>query len=187
VLLLAVLFLIGLTAKERDNRFCVACHLHDEKFERLIASASTDLAGLHYRKDSAVRCIACHGGADLRMRLAVRADAWFDTMKFLAGAYAEPTHMRLLLRDAECRQCHTPILRMSGRGGPGPDDDSTFATEAETEGRGGASYHAIREHDTVRIACVRCHTSHTTDSDVAHRFISKATVTPLCRECHKEM
>jgi predicted CXXCH cytochrome family protein len=113
------------------------------------------------------------------MRLAVWAVAGFDTVKFLAGVYREPTLMRLPLRDAECRGCHTPILRGSR--------ESTFGAEAETEGRGSTSYHAIREHDTVRIPCVRCHTSHTTDSDSASLFISKARVVPLCRECHKEM
>jgi predicted CXXCH cytochrome family protein len=121
------------------------------------------------------------------MRLTVWAVAGVDTLRFLAGVYAEPTRMRLALRDAECRQCHTPILRASRPNGRAADATSTFAAEAETEGRGGASYHAIREHDTVRTACVRCHTSHTMDSAPANRFISKTTVTPICRECHTEM
>lgn len=123
------------------------------------------------------------------MRLAVWAVAGFDTVKFLAGVYGEPSHMRLPLRDAECRGCHTPILRAASWGAPvtGATVESRFAAEAETEGRGGTSYHAIREHDTVRIPCVRCHTSHTTDSDAASLFISKTRVVPLCRECHKEM
>jgi len=175
------LFLAGLAAKERDNRFCVSCHLHDEKFSRLIAATGTDLAGFHHQRKADVGCIACHGGADAAMRLEVWAVAGFDTLRFLAGAYAEPTHMRLPLRDAECRQCHTPIL------GPRAADQGTFATEAETEGRGGTSYHAIREHETVKIACVRCHTSHTTDSDAGNRFIAKARVRPICGECHKEL
>ena len=175
------MFLAGLAAKERDNRFCVSCHLHDEKFSRLIAATGTDLAGFHHQRKADVGCIACHGGADAAMRLEVWAVAGFDTLRFLAGAYAEPTHMRLPLRDAECRQCHTPILR------PRAADQGTFATEAETEGRGGTSYHAIREHETVKIACVRCHTSHTTDSDAGNRFIAKARVRPICRECHKEL
>jgi predicted CXXCH cytochrome family protein len=50
-----------------------------------------------------------------------------------------------------------------------------------------ANYHGIREHDTANIRCVRCHTSHTTDSDAKNRFISQAAVRPVCRECHKEM
>lgn len=118
------------------------------------------------------------------MRLAVRAVAALDTVKFLAGAYREPTRMRLPLRDAECWPCHTPILR---RPGTTDGEASTFAAEAETEGRAGTSYHAIREHDTVRVACVRCHDAHTTDSDAASRFISKAAVVPVCRECHADM
>ena len=109
--ILATLFLVGLAAKERDDRFCVACHLHDEKFERLTASSASDLAGLHHNKKAEVGCIACHGGADLDMRLRVWTVAGIDTLKFLVGRYREPDHMRLPLRDLECRQCHTPILK----------------------------------------------------------------------------
>lgn len=185
---------MALAAKERDNRFCVSCHLHDEKFGRLTAATPGDLAGQHHRQDAAVGCIACHGGADSGMRLTVWAVAGFDTLKFLAGAYQEPTHMRLPLRDADCRQCHTPILRVSradGEAAGSParavDPGAEFEAEEATEGRGGTSYHAIREHDTVRVACVRCHTTHTTDSDATNRFISRTLVVPLCRECHKEM
>jgi predicted CXXCH cytochrome family protein len=203
----AALFLAGLAAKERDNRFCVACHLHDEKFSRLTDTVATDLAGSHHGKKAEVGCIACHGGADPAMQLKVWALAGFDTLRFLAGTYAEPTRMRLQLRDLECRQCHRPILgsRASQPARPGaatlktdsasttssraidPGDESTFAAEAATEGRGGTSYHAIREHDTVRTACVRCHTSHTTDGEAEGRFIAKARVLPICRGCHKEL
>jgi len=191
---------VALAAKERDNRFCVSCHLHDEKFSRLVAPTPADLAGHHHRKDATVGCIACHSGADLKHHAIVWTVAGFDTLKFLAGAYHEPTGMRLPLRDLDCRQCHTPILRTaSGQPPPGaapaapgyraidPSTEAAFAAEAATEGRGGTSYHAIREHDHVRMRCVRCHAAHTMDSDPTNRFISKARVLPLCRECHKEM
>jgi predicted CXXCH cytochrome family protein len=92
--------------------------------------------------------------------------------------------MRLPLGDAECRPCHTPVLR---RPGGTSVEATTFAAEAETEGRAGTSYHAIREHDAVRVGCVACHGVHTTDSDAASRFISKTAVVPICRECHTEM
>jgi predicted CXXCH cytochrome family protein len=203
LLLLVAMFLTGLAAKERNDRFCVACHLHDEKFGRLIASSPADLAGFHHWRKGEVGCIACHGGADLGMRLRVWAVAEFDTAKFLVGAYREPTHMRLPLRDAECRQCHTRIppaaratrgpVATTGVASPkpavaeDPSNGSTFAAEAETEGRGGGSYHAIREHDSVRVLCVSCHASHTTDSDAAGRFVSKTRIVPICRGCHKEM
>src|SRR5439155_328531 len=77
-LLLGTLFLTALAAKERDNRFCVSCHLHDEKFLRLTASEATDLAGFHHRKKADVGCIACHGGADPLMRAKVWTVAGFD-------------------------------------------------------------------------------------------------------------
>jgi len=177
-LLGGTLFLAGLSVKERDNRFCVSCHLHDEKFSRLLATTSRDLSGFHHQRKADIGCIACHRGADPAMRLKVWAVAGVDTLRFLAGVYAEPTHPRLPFRDAECRQCHTPILPARAM------DAGAFAAEAETEGRGGTSYHTIREHETVRIACVRCHPSHTADSDAGSRFISKARVRPVCAKCH---
>ncbi len=188
-LLCGTLFLAGLAAKERDNRFCVSCHLHDEKFSRLIAATATDLAGFHHQRKAEVGCIACHGGAGAARRIQVWLLAGFDTLGFLAGVYTEPTHMRLPVPDADCRPCHTPIL---GARAPASrplnlTDEATFAAEAETEGRGGTSYHAIREHGTVRVVCVRCHPSHTTDSDVANRFIAKARIRPICHECHKDL
>ena len=175
-------------AKERDNRFCVACHLHDGKFSRLIAAPATDLAGFHHQRKAEVGCIACHGGAGVARHLRVWGVAGVDTLGFFAGLYAEPTHMRLPLRDAECRQCHEPILsaRAPGSRPVDPTDEATFAAEAANEGRGGTSYHAIREHGTVRIACVRCHPSHTTGSDARNRFIAQVEIRPVCRDCHRE-
>lgn len=196
VLLCGGLFLTALAAKEHDNRFCVACHLHDEKFVRLTSAVATDLAGFHHLKKAKIGCIACHGGADPIMQAKVWTVAGYDTLRFLAGIYEEPTHMRLALRDTECRPCHTPILvqpsQVDSRGPGVPTKsigaiDDSAAAEAETEGRAGTSYHAIREHDTVRIACIRCHTSHTTDAPSADKFLSRPRITPLCRDCHRQM
>ena len=188
VSLLALLFLTGLAVKERDNRFCVACHLHEEKFQRLTAALPTDLAGFHQAKDTTAGCIGCHGGSDPRMRLAVWRVAGLDTLRFLAGTYREPTAMRLPLRDAECRQCHTPILKTAAKPTrPGVAAQGAFESEAETEGRGGTSYHAIREHGTVQVACIRCHSAHTTDSEAGRLFVSPTRVVTICRECHRAM
>lgn len=188
-LVCGTLFVGGLVAKERDNRFCVSCHLHEEKFSRLIAATATDLAAFHHRRKAEVGCIACHGGAGAARQMHVRLRAGVDTLAFLAGVFAEPTRMQLPLPDGDCRPCHTPIL---GSRAPGARPveatvEAIFAAEAETEGRGSGSYHAIREHGTVRIACVRCHPSHTTDSDAGNHFIAKAKIRPLCQECHKEL
>ena len=178
-LLLVVLFLVGLAAKERDNRFCVACHLHEEKFDRFVAPVSLDLAGAHHTK-KAVLCIDCHGGADLGRHLKVWVLAAYDTGRFLVGRYTEPDHMKLQLRDKECLQCHTPILK-SAPVALSPEQEEAL------EGRTGDSYHAIRDHDTVKTACVRCHTSHTIDGEARFQFLARPRLLPLCRDCHPTM
>lgn len=172
--LLCLLIAYGgiLYKKEQDDRFCVSCHLHEEKFVRFQARPSaTDLVGAHHVSRQAVRCIDCHGGADFRMRLRVWGVALADTVRFLAGRYQEPIKMRLPFRNAECQQCHDPIIRM------------TLEEEAATEGRGD-SYHAIAEHRTVRTACIACHTSHT-PGEKRLQFIDRKLVLPLCRACHE--
>jgi predicted CXXCH cytochrome family protein len=158
---------------EQNDAFCVACHLHEEKFARFQAGPSaTDLAGAHHAREAA-RCIDCHGGADLLMRLRVWAVAGFDTVRFLSGRYEEPRRMRLPLRDAECRRCHTPILRET-------------AGSTETPGPGATSFHGIPDHRTVKTACVACHTSHTL-GEKRRQFVDPRAVRPLCRECHESM
>jgi hypothetical protein len=124
---------------------------------------------------------------------------------YLASLHDEPTRMRLPLRDAECRQCHTPILQAAPPAGQGAApaapaaatpktaarvqsaEEAGYAVEAQTEGRTGTGYHALRDHDGVKVPCVRCHTSHTTGSDAPNRFISPAIVQPVCRECHRHL
>ena len=123
------------------------------------------------------------------MRFTVWSVAGMDTIRFLIGNYAEPTAMRLPLRDVDCRQCHTPILKNTVRAGEGTGvrTERTFEAEAETEGRGGTSYHAIREHDSARLTCVHCHSAHATGSEASRRFILQDRVAPLCRQCHPTM
>ena len=167
----------GLIVKERENTFCFSCHLHKEKFERFTSIPFTDLSAPHHA--NRVRCIDCHGGADPVMRVRVWSQAAMDTGRFLLGSYREPDHMKLKLRPKECTQCHTPILKRA----------STLTAEQEEaqEGRAGNAYHAIRSHDTVRIGCVECHTSHTTDGNPKAQFIARARVEPLCRTCHQTL
>jgi predicted CXXCH cytochrome family protein len=174
LLVVTTLFLVGLAAKERDNTFCISCHLHEAKFKRFVSVPFTDLTGPHHAKD--VRCIDCHGGADLVMRLRVWTVAGIDTVRFLVGRYKEPEHMRLPLRSNECSQCHTPILKSAPA--------LSAEQEEALEGRAGSGYHEIRAHDTVRIVCMQCHTSHTADSEARLHFIARTRVEPICRECH---
>ena len=171
---LVPLFLVGLAAKERDNTFCISCHLHEDKFKRFTSTPFVDLTAPHHAKD--VRCIDCHGGADLPMRLRVWTMSGIDAARYLIGQYGEPDHMRLPLRSKECSRCHTPILRSAPA--------LSAEQEEALEGRGGNSYHSIQPHVTVRITCTRCHTSHTTDSEPRLQFIARSRVEPICRECH---
>ena len=163
-----------LIAQERNNTFCFSCHLHEEKFKRFTSVPFTDLSAPHHAER--VRCIDCHGGADLGMRLRVWYIAAVDTGKFLLGNYREPDHMTLPLRSMECTQCHTPILKHAPA--------LTAEQEEALEGRAGNGYHQIRSHDSVRMTCVRCHTSHTTDGNPKLQFIARKRVEPICRECH---
>jgi predicted CXXCH cytochrome family protein len=171
------LFFVGLAAKERDNNFCISCHLHEEKFKRFTSAPFRDLTAPHHAKN--VRCIDCHGGADFPMRLQVWAVAGFDSLRYVVGRYREPEHMRLPLRSKECSRCHTPILKNAPK--------LTAEEEGASEGQAGNSYHAIRGHDTVRIRCMRCHTSHTADSEAQWQFLARGRVQPICRECHPRL
>ena len=193
VVLVVGLFLVGLAAKERDNRFCVACHLHDEKYARYLAAPPVDLTGAHRHADASVGCIACHGGADAPMRVRVWMLAAFDTVRFLAGAYAEPAHSRLPPRDAECRQCHTSLTKpptptplprdQVSAGGTGeviPELQSSPNLEPP-------AFHRLREHEAIPVTCARCHASHAAGGTAAARFLVPAIVEPVCRECHRAL
>jgi hypothetical protein len=171
--LAVTLFLAGLAAKERDDNFCISCHLHEQKFKRFTSAPFTDLTGPHHAKD--VRCIDCHGGADLPMRLQVWAVAAYDSLRYLVGRYREPEGMRLPLRSKECSRCHTPILKKA---------PALSAEQEELQEEQAGSYHSIRGHDAVRIVCTRCHGSHTTGSEPKLQFIERTHVQPTCRECH---
>lgn len=189
-LLVVVLFLTALAAKERDDRFCVACHLHEAKFRRVGAAVPVDLAGAHGRAQPAVGCIGCHGGADLGMRLRVWQGAAFDTLRFLAGAYREPDHMRLPLRDADCRSCHTPIVKplpvAPAPPAPTAAEETPFGMPPELTA-GPVAFHRSRAHDTMTVTCVRCHVTHVTGGERSQRFIVDERVGPICRECHPRM
>lgn len=193
-LVLASAFLAGLAAKERDNRFCVACHLHEAKYSRLVDASVSDLAGSHHAKDARVGCIACHGGADAVMRARVWSLAGFDTLKFLIGAYGEPVSMRLPLRDADCRACHAPILKESPASTATPSTPATstageasYMAEPPVDRAGRVSFHAFRDHDAVDVRCVACHLAHTAGASAADHFVSRPVVEPICRECHRQL
>lgn len=159
-------FLATLYRLEQRDAFCIACHLHEEKYERFrrIAGGAKDLAGAHGARG--VRCIGCHGGADAWARAKIWAVAARDTAKFLLGRYREPDHMTLPLTDADCGWCHRAV------------DDLAWQMARETW------YHAPQHAGLdVKNACVDCHPAHPPPGR-GRRFLQAAVVLPRCYECH---
>ena len=158
---------------ERDNRFCVACHLpdgsvlHDRKRADFAASPATSLVAAHARAEPEFLCIQCHGGASAWNKLRVKTVAARDALRWLIRSFEEPQQMRHPLWDEDCVQCHAAW-------DPGRTDD----------------FHAIGDHNVVDFAyrCVECHRAHPTDgTDPALGFLIREQVTPICLACHEEL
>ena len=159
-------------ALERDNEFCVACHLepglplHERKMDEFARDQAVNLVSAHYVAEREFRCIDCHGGASFANRLRVKTVAARDAALYLVGAFDEPDDMEHPLWDEDCVQCH-------GSYHPEREDD----------------YHAIADHNVVDFAqrCVECHRSHPTRGAApAFAFLDREVVLPICRNCHEE-
>src|SRR5215831_7072656 len=51
--------------QDQDNRFCVACHLHQKKMDAMLASPPRALAAAHHGAKGPghpERCFTCHSG-----------------------------------------------------------------------------------------------------------------------------
>jgi NapC/NirT cytochrome c family protein len=165
-LAVAASFLAGLYRWEQRDPFCIACHLHEEKYGRFAPASGPpgDLAAAHGA--AGIRCIGCHGGADAWARAKIWAVAARDTAKFLAGRYREPDHMTLPLTDADCRWCHRAM-----------DDPARPARPA-------AWFHTLVHAGLpAKSACVDCHQAHPPASK-ERRFTHAAVVLPACYKCH---
>jgi predicted CXXCH cytochrome family protein len=159
---------------ERENAFCVRCHLH----ERLLATCetaarhaaadrratATDLAALHFAASDEPRCIACHKGEGTIERAKVLAVAARDGLKYLAGVHREPDHSDVPIADAGCTRCHARL----------------GATADERD------FHRRPEHRGLPVACVGCHRAHR-GGDPAQSFLVAADVLPACRRCHANL
>ncbi len=165
-LVLAAGFLATLYRFEQRDPFCIACHLHQEKYDRFQRPGGrvADLAGAHGAKG--VNCIGCHGGADALARAKIWAVAARDTAKYLARRYREPDHMDLPLTDADCRSCHQEV------------DDLNWHMRA------GALFHAPQHSGLpAKSACVECHRAHP-PADATRHFVHASVVLPACYKCH---
>lgn len=169
---------------ERENTFCVSCHLtetkplHEAKLERFRARPPRTLAGAHGaagaetpRGERAFRCIDCHGGTGPLGRLRVKALSARDAFWYVVGRFEEPEGMRWPLWDSDCRQCHAD-LGAEPEAGPGEDP----------------AFHdlAVHNHD-LGVSCVTCHLAHERDGLQDFHFLHPRPVRAQCASCHPEM
>jgi hypothetical protein len=148
---------------ERENRFCVSCHLHEHLLATFEGGAvrATDLSAVHFTAMEEPRCIACHKGEGTIERTKVLAVAGRDALKYLVGVHREPDHSDVPIADAGCTRCHDRLGAASG----GPD------------------FHERAEHRALPMACVSCHQAHR-GGDPSQSFLNEAHVVPVCRTCH---
>ena len=150
---------------EQNNRFCIACHLHEQIFDNFLANSPrlVTMAGAHYHKGE-VKCIGCHIGATVTDKLIVKWIAAKDTVRYLVGDFQEPDQLQFALGDRTCLKCH-------------PDS-------GQSQTRSGA-FHNDPNHRGMRFECVACHQSHPV-RDPSTLFLEEAIVRRMCQECHKE-
>lgn len=155
---------------ESDNRFCVSCHvspetpLHQRKLDEFLGAPPVSLVAAHRAARSEFRCVDCHGGVGLVGRARVKAVTLLDALRYTAGRFGEPEHMRHPLGDPDCTQCHT-------RYRPARDD----------------AFHAIPVHNAdFPWSCVECHEAHPATRAPGLSFVRRENVLPICRTCHEE-
>jgi formate-dependent nitrite reductase cytochrome c552 subunit len=168
---------------ERDNDFCVACHLPDGS--RLHAAKRKDLghwppatlAAAHgmagVREGGALRgfrCIDCHGGTGALGRARVKLLSARDALLYASGRFGEPEVMGWPLRDDDCRRCHEGFEERA----PAPGADPAF--------------HELAVHNAaLGVACVDCHLVHDAGALPEHDFLHPEHVRARCAACHPQL
>lgn len=177
-------------ALERDNDFCIACHLTEgvplhidirHEFdaatgEGLDGGSVVNLAGVHgsalvdARSDSgdaAFRCIDCHGGTGFAGRAKVKVLAAKDAFWYLTGQYDEPHEMSWPLEEADCRKCHGDFQIKAG----------PFELPA---------FHDLPLHNRdLGVDCVECHLVHL-PGDADNYFLDRQHTREQCARCHAD-
>jgi hypothetical protein len=168
---------------ERDNDFCVACHLepgvplHEVKHADLGRRPPATLAAAHAEagvvgnaETRDFRCIDCHGGTGALGRLRVKILSGRDAFWYVVGRFEEPEVMHWPLLDADCRKCH-----------------SRFEERAVTPGLD-PRFHELAAHNvSLGVSCVTCHLVHEEGGLPEHDFLHPEPVRAQCGECHPEM
>lgn len=166
---------------ERNDDFCIACHLssgeplHAPKRSDFDARPPATLAALHGAErvgaddPHAFRCIDCHGGTGLAGRARVKVLAAKDALVYLTGRFDEPDGMAWPLRDDDCAKCHARF------------------DEQPVEAWRSPRFHQLPVHNVeLGVACVSCHGVHDAGGDPEHHFLRAAEVRSWCARCHSE-
>ena len=154
-----------------DNRFCIACHLHEDLYRHTVSAPPATLAAAHYRARPAghpERCFTCHSGEGLGGWSKVTLLSAWDAARWVAGDRHEPTSMRLPLENRACLKCHTTEVH---------------GTKSQSDT---GKYHELRDHRGVGIPCFSCHVTH--KPGVRSRtYLDEATVRARCQGCHRDL
>jgi len=159
---------------ERDNAFCIACHvtkekrLHQDKYDGFfpVGGKPTTLAAAHHGSlREPFKCVDCHNGSTITDKLRIKAQAAGDTVAYFLGDFEEPELLRFSLGNRLCLECHTT-------GGRNPDKETGF--------------HYARHHNNLPFICYECHSVHR-QAKSETRFLKQDIVQPLCDECHAEL
>jgi len=161
--------LYGIRSVETFNPFCTSCHLKDHQDYlddgRRKREAVRTLSGWHLAGEKA-GCISCHGEDGIAGMTRTTWLASKDLLKFIAGAYEQPSRVFHPILNNDCLKCHPEerILRL-------PD----------------GAFHAIIDHAQLKDACVDCHSGHRAGGRKEKTFLVPAVAQPRCDACHKDL
>ncbi len=155
--------------QDEDNRFCVACHLHQKKMDAMLAAPPRALAAAHHGARGSghpERCFTCHSGEGWGGWSQVTLLSAWDAARWVAGDRHEPTTMRLPLTNQACLKCHATDLRIRKR-----DEQK---------------YHGIADHRPNKISCMACHRVHDAGAP-EHHFLDDSNLKAQCQRCHRDL
>ena len=155
--------------QDEDNRFCVACHLHQTHYDGMVTAPPATLAAAHHLASGPghpERCFTCHSGEGVAGWSQVTLLSAWDAARWVLGDRHEPTLMRLPITNAACLKCHASDLREQ------PRDEQKF--------------HGLADHRPVRIPCMACHVTHRAGPR-ERDFLDDSTVRAQCQRCHRNL
>ena len=166
--LLAVIVSVFLTAAhlEENDAFCAACHSEPERtYVARTQAEQVDLASAHHGEG--VRCIDCHSGPGLTGRISAMQLGASDLLKFVTKTATQPAPLLQPIRDAHCLKCHADVPQARDFN----QHFHAFLARWQKAAAGAAT-------------CVSCHTAHTTDGEVAIKFLQQQRTVQVCQDCH---